>query len=79
MEHVAAPDLTQIYAKLRGKQTTAAAGKPEPKAKEIGFTGALNRWVMIPDKQAPWFRAELDSLAYTAPRRRARRAARQRS
>ena len=53
VEHVAAPDLTQIYATLRGKKAVAPGGKPEPKAKEIGLTGTLNRWVMIPDKQAP--------------------------
>lgn len=57
VEHVAAPDLTQIYARLRGQKNAAPGGKPEPKAKEIGLTGMLNRWVMIPDKQATWFRA----------------------
>ena len=57
VEHVAAPDLTQIYARLRGQKPAAPGGKPEPKAKEIGLTSTLNRWVMIPDKQAPWFRA----------------------
>jgi glycosyltransferase involved in cell wall biosynthesis len=57
LEHVAAPDLTQIYARLRGRNTATPGGKPEPKAKEIGLTGMLNRWVMIPDKQIPWYRA----------------------
>ena len=57
VEQVAAPDLTQLYARLRGKKNVTPVGKPEPKAKEIGLTGTLNRWVMIPDKQAPWFRA----------------------
>ncbi len=62
LEEVAAPDLTQIYCRLRSLSrpaAAAAANRLEPAAKDIGFTSKLNRWLMIPDKQITWRRAAL--------------------
>lgn len=58
LEEVAAPDLAQWYQRLRRPATAAPAttARPQPTAKQIGFTSLLNRWVMIPDKQLPWHR-----------------------
>jgi len=59
LEEIAAPDLTHYYQRLRRPVSSPAApgaARPQPTAKEIGFTSLLNRWVMIPDKQLPWHR-----------------------
>jgi glycosyltransferase involved in cell wall biosynthesis len=57
-EHVAAVDLTRLYSRLRGfgRAVPAAApgGARQPAAKPMGFTSALNRWLMVPDKQMTW-------------------------
>jgi glycosyltransferase involved in cell wall biosynthesis len=57
VEEVAAPDLTRLYARARGwwrRPSPKTAARAVPEAKAIGFTSELNRWLMIPDKQAPW-------------------------
>lgn len=53
---VAATDLTSLYRRLKGSSSaTARSGsKPEPAAQRIGLTSEINRWLMIPDKIAPW-------------------------
>lgn len=63
LEQVAAPDLARMYARLRrlGRKPlrTEPTSGAEPKAKDIGLTSKLNRWLMIPDKQVPWHRPAL--------------------
>ncbi len=59
VEEVAAPDLARIYEQLRGwgRRPPPASVRPELTAKTIGLTSAINRWLMIPDKQITWYRA----------------------
>ena len=60
IEAAAAPDLTRVYRRIRnlGREPAASPdGRADPRALPIGFTTQLNRWLMIPDKQAPWYRA----------------------
>ena len=60
-EAIAAPDLARAYQRLRRlirpEPASDPARRPEPKARAIGFTSRVNRWLMIPDKQIPWRRA----------------------
>ncbi len=62
-EEVVAPDLARAYARLRGfgrvNQAPQQRSRAEPKARDIGLTSKLNRWLMIPDKQVPWYRSAL--------------------
>jgi glycosyltransferase involved in cell wall biosynthesis len=63
LEEVAAPDLARIYTWLRSlgrrKPTSEVACRKEPTSKFIGLTSKINRWLMIPDKQMPWYRPAL--------------------
>ena len=63
LEQVAAPDLARMYARLRqlGRKSasTDSATGTEPRAKDISLTSKLNRWLMVPDKHAPWYRPAL--------------------
>ncbi len=58
-EQVVAPDLTRLYRRLRGMGRRAGgstrARPAEPVARPMGFTSRVNRWLMIPDKQVPWY------------------------
>jgi glycosyltransferase involved in cell wall biosynthesis len=56
-EEVAAPDLTKAYSRLRQwrRGQPPASGSAPLKAKEIGLTREINRWLMVPDKQVPWY------------------------
>jgi len=58
-EQVGGYDLARIYARLRGfgrrKPESASANRGEPTAKAIGLSSKLNRWLMVPDKQVPWY------------------------
>lgn len=53
---VAAADLTGVYRRLRGKPAsdTIENGRAAPSAQKIALTSEINRWLMIPDKIAPW-------------------------
>ena len=58
LEEVAAPDLARMYSRLRNfgrKSSAPSATRKEPTSRDIGLTSKLNRWVMIPDKQVPWY------------------------
>jgi glycosyltransferase involved in cell wall biosynthesis len=63
LEEVAAPDLSRICTRLRSlgrrKPASEATGRREPTSKVIGLTSKINRWLMIPDKQMPWYRPAL--------------------
>ncbi len=62
-EAVTAPDLARVYAKIRSlgrtQSTSGAVRQAEPTARDISLTSKLNRWLMIPDKQVPWYRSAL--------------------
>ncbi len=61
LEEAAAVDLTRAYERLRdfgrGKPTPVVSNRVEPASKAIGLTAKINRWLMIPDKQATWYRS----------------------
>jgi glycosyltransferase involved in cell wall biosynthesis len=40
-------------------KTVPRGGTKEPAVKSIGFTTTLNRWLMVPDKEVPWYRRAL--------------------
>src|SRR5690348_6147937 len=58
IEEVQAPDLTEIYRRLRQRTVNSnprtAAASAQPTSLPIGLTTEINRWLMIPDKQIPW-------------------------
>jgi len=59
---VGAPDLTRVATRLRSRFTPhpfPSKDGPKPVSKEIRLTAWLNRWLMIPDKQIPWYRPGL--------------------
>ncbi|HMP76427.1 MAG TPA: glycosyltransferase [Kiritimatiellia bacterium] len=53
-----APDLAAIYRKLRPRNAPPP-GTTRGVNQNIGFTSAVNRWLMVPDKQIVWRRAAL--------------------
>ncbi len=63
VEEVGGVDLPGLYRRWRGllsrKSAPEASGKKEPKVVEISFTSKVNRWFVIPDKQAPWYGSAL--------------------
>ena len=61
---VAAVDLSATYKKLlgHGQKKQVSGGnieKPKIASRTIGLTSFINRWFMIPDKQAPWMKPAL--------------------
>lgn len=52
---VRALDLAELYSRLRGAPPVSA-GKKGQINRNIRLTSAINRWVMIPDKQITWLR-----------------------
>jgi len=56
VEEIKATDLASVYRRLRGSQVNMQPekGQSRPTAQKIGFTSEINRWLMIPDKIAPW-------------------------
>ncbi|MCS6770604.1 MAG: glycosyltransferase [Kiritimatiellae bacterium] len=46
-------DLAELYGRLRGARATHQAGSGRIN-RDIGLTTAINRWLMVPDKQIPW-------------------------
>jgi hypothetical protein len=56
VEEIKATDLASVYRRLRGIPANAKPekGQPKPTAQKIGLTSEINRWLMIPDKIAPW-------------------------
>lgn len=59
---VGAPDLTRLATGFRSwlsPHPSLPTGSPKPVSKEIRLTAWLNRWLMIPDKQIPWYGAGL--------------------
>lgn len=60
---VRAPDLVSLANRLRRWRTDPPSPRnhapAEPRSKNIRLTSLLNRWVMLPDKQLPWYRAAL--------------------
>lgn len=60
VQTAAAFDLTAAFGRIRrlfSRQKTVAASSGEPRALPIGLTSRINRWIMLPDKQAPWYRS----------------------
>ncbi len=54
----AAPDLTEIYARIRrfGRQPVIPpTGPPSLRARSFRLTALINRWLMVPDKCASWY------------------------
>jgi glycosyltransferase involved in cell wall biosynthesis len=59
---VGAPDLTRLATRFRSRFPRTyfpPKGSLRPVSKEIRLTAWLNRWLMIPDKQIPWYRPGL--------------------
>jgi glycosyltransferase involved in cell wall biosynthesis len=63
LEAASAPDLARLYASLKGasagRKQTVNGARNEPMARDIGLTSIINRWLLIPDKQMPWYRPAL--------------------
>jgi glycosyltransferase involved in cell wall biosynthesis len=59
IERVPAIDMKALYKNIKRGQRVPADGSSESvagyKSNNVGLTTWLNRWFMIPDKQAPWF------------------------
>ncbi len=53
---VEATDLTSLYRRFRNvpEASSPPGTKLSPAAQKIGLTSEINRWLMIPDKIAPW-------------------------